>query len=296
MSVIEVEIPPTLEQRMRAKWLPRRRRGQPGEPADEKGTPRVVSPYWTTSRHDFIDHEDEERGTLSSMSESAQFAIGAQVTCRDGICGELDRVVVDPVAKALTHLAVDPKHRGLIGRLVPVELVEEAPATGEIRLRCSLAEFEQLDPAEEGRFLLGTRAHAGYNERQLLHLPYYPLGMGLGAGTVGVPGPGRLGGLGVPPAPKSVMYDMVPLDEVEVHRGARVHATDGDIGRVQGLVIEPASHHVTHVLLQEGHLWGRKEVAIPITAVTWVEDSIELNLSKQQVENLPSVDIDHPVG
>jgi hypothetical protein len=25
--------------------------------------------------------------------------------------------------------------------------------------------------------------------------------------------------------------------------------------------------HVTHVLLQEGHLWGRKEVAIPITAV-----------------------------
>jgi hypothetical protein len=49
-----------------------------------------------------------------------------------------------------------------------------------------------------------------------------------------------------------------PLNEVEVRRGEHVHATDGDIGRVQGLVIDPSDHHVTHVLLQEGHLWGRR--------------------------------------
>jgi len=64
-----------------------------------------------------------------------------------------------------------------------------------------------------------------------------------------------------------ITYDTVPLGEVDVRRGEHVHATDGNIGRVQGLVIEPGSHHVTHVLLQEGHLWGRKEVAIPIGAV-----------------------------
>ena len=50
---------------------------------------------------------------------------------------------------------------------------------------------------------------------------------------------------------------------------------------------------MTHVLLQEGHLWGRKEVAIPISAVTGVEAGIRLNISKQQVESLPSVAIDH---
>jgi hypothetical protein len=48
---------------------------------------------------------------------------------------------------------------------------------------------------------------------------------------------------------------------------------------------------VTHVLLQEGHLWGRKEVAIPIEAVTRVETGIWLNLSKRQVEDLPPVAI-----
>jgi sporulation protein YlmC with PRC-barrel domain len=83
---------------------------------------------------------------------------------------------------------------------------------------------------------------------------------------------------------------------VAVSRGEQVHATDGDIGRVQGLVIDPASHHVTHVLLQEGHLWGRKEVAIPVSAVTGADDGIQLKISKQEVQDLPGVDIDHPTG
>jgi sporulation protein YlmC with PRC-barrel domain len=84
------------------------------------------------------------------------------------------------------------------------------------------------------------------------------------------------------------------LDEVEVRRGEHVHATDGHIGRVQGLVIDANNHHVTHVLLQEGHLWGRKEVAIPIRAVIGVDDGIQLNITKQQVQDLPPVDIRHP--
>jgi sporulation protein YlmC with PRC-barrel domain len=83
---------------------------------------------------------------------------------------------------------------------------------------------------------------------------------------------------------------------VAVRRGEQVHATDGDIGRVQGLVIDPTSHHVTHVLLQEGHLWGRKQVAIPISAVSAVEHGIELNITKKDVESLPEVDLAHPTG
>jgi hypothetical protein len=53
---------------------------------------------------------------------------------------------------------------------------------------------------------------------------------------------------------------------------------------------------VTHVLLKEGHLWGRKEVAIPIGAVAGVDDGIRLNIAKQQVQDLPPVDIQHPNG
>jgi sporulation protein YlmC with PRC-barrel domain len=105
------------------------------------------------------------------------------------------------------------------------------------------------------------------------------------------------GGLGVDMADigQTVIYDKIPLGEVSVSRDQPVHATDGNIGRVQGLVIDPRDNHVTHVLLQEGHLWGRKEVAIPISAVSRVDDDgIQLSMAKAEVQDLPPVDIDHP--
>ena len=214
------------------------------------------------------------------MAETTLFTIGADASCTDGAAGEVTRVVVDPVARAVTHLVVEPKHRHGAGRLVPLDLVDAT--TGEVRLGCTLAEFEELGPAEETQFLPGTPGYPGYDPEQVMVMPYY--GAGMGAGMAGAY------------APVTVTYDTVPLDEVEVRRGEHVHATDGHIGRVQGLVIDPGSHHVTHVLLQEGHLWGRKEVAIPIGAVTGVDDGIRLNITKQQVQDLPPVDIHHPGG
>ncbi len=87
--------------------------------------------------------------------------------------------------------------------------------------------------------------------------------------------------------------DIVPPGEVEERRGDRVHATDGDIGQVQALRIDLGSHQVTHVLLKEGHLWGRKEVAIPFDKVAGFDDVIRLNITKQQVQDLPPVNIDN---
>ena len=102
-------------------------------------------------------------------------------------------------------------------------------------------------------------------------------------------GPGQAG------APQEVAVDSIPPGEVDVRRDLTVCATDGEIGQAQGLVVEPAGHHVTHVLLQERHLWGRKEVAIPISAVTKIGTLlIHLSLTRHQVEDLPPVDIEHP--
>lgn len=216
------------------------------------------------------------------MSGTTQFTIGADVSCTDGICGEVYRVVVDPLLKTVTHLVVEPKHRQALGRLVPLDLVDTA--TVEIRLQCTVAEFEQLAPAEEMRFLPGTGAYGGYGPGGVFFHPYYALGISSGVG------------LGVGNLSQPVTYDKVPVGEVEVRRGEQVHATDGDIGRVQGLVMDRDSHQVTHVLLQEGHLWGRKQVVIPISEVAGVDEGIRLKISKQQVQDLPEVDIEHPDG
>jgi sporulation protein YlmC with PRC-barrel domain len=96
-------------------------------------------------------------------------------------------------------------------------------------------------------------------------------------------------GMGVGHHAPVVVQDVVPLGEVEVQRGESVHALDGEIGKVKGFLVDPDDNRVTHVLLQEGHLWGRKEVSIPISAVTGVDAGIRLNITKKQVEDLPPV-------
>lgn len=221
-----------------------------------------------------------------TVNETMQFPIGAEVGCRDGVCGDLLAVVVDPVARVVTHLVVEPKHRTGGGRLVPVDQVD-ATTSDQVQLGCGIAAFNKLDPAEETRFLPSYRGDLGYGPNQAYGWPLYGLaGTGIGMGT----------GFGMSSPAQTVVYERVPLGEVEVHRGDQVHATDGTIGKVQGLVIDPRDHHVTHVLLQEGHLWGRKEIAIPISAVTTVTGGISLTLTKEQVAALPTVDVDHRDG
>lgn len=219
------------------------------------------------------------------MTQAEQFTIGARVSCQDAEhCGTLRWVVVDPVARAVTHLVVEPAHRAGLARLVPVGLAKPEPH--QVRLDCTLAEFEQLDSAEETQFVPGSAGYAEYGPGQVLSWPYYNLSGG--------PAIASESSIGLAGVSHVATYDRVPLGEVEVRRDDQVQATDGPIGRVHGLVIDPADHHVTHVLLAEGHLWGRRQVAIPISSVTSVEDGIVLSISKDQVRDLPPVGVSGP--
>jgi hypothetical protein len=225
------------------------------------------------------------------MAESAHFTIGAEASCGDGTRYEVTRVIVDPVAEAITHLVMEPRHRRDLGRIVPLNLVDTDG--GQIRLRCSRAEFDMLAPAEEIRFIPGYGGYPGYAPGQVNYWPYYGLSGGFGTGP-GVLEPGALEP-GAGSVPQTLVVDAVPPGEVDVQRGDPVLATDGDIGRVQGLVFDRASRRVTHVLLQEGHLWGRRQVAIPMSAVASTVSGILLTISKRDVQALGPVDVDHPV-
>jgi sporulation protein YlmC with PRC-barrel domain len=207
------------------------------------------------------------------MEGTEPVTIGAHADCTDGPAGTVIRVVVDPVAEAVTHLVVEPNHERLRGRLVPVGLVDAT--VGEVKIRCTLAEFEALDPAYDTQFVAGTTTYAAYGPEQAVFWPHAAHG-------------GRYGSRG-----DLVTEDSVPVGEVQVRRGDRVHATDGEIGHVKGLVIDRGNYHVTHVLLEEGHVFSHKEVAIPIKAVTKADYGIEVSMTKQEVGALPPVDMEH---
>jgi len=188
------------------------------------------------------------------MAEETEFAMGATASCADGPGGRVRRVIIDPATETVTHLVIEPKHRLGVGRLVPLDLVDAT--AGDIRLRCTVEEFGRLEPAQETELLDDV-----------------------------------IGGLNAPMGVTSpmpvILQDVVPLGEADVDRGDPVHALDGEIGRIEGFLVDPENHRVTHVLLQEGHLWGRKKVSIPVSAVTGVENGIRLSLTRKQVEDLP---------
>lgn len=193
------------------------------------------------------------------MAAETEFTMGTTASCSDGVCGEVSRVIVDPATQVVTHLVIEPKHGHEPGRLVPLNLVDTT--TGEIRLRCTRAEFGQLDPAEENQLVENT-------------------GSTTGVGGTRTP-------MGISHNVRTVVEDVVPVGEAEIGPGEPVHALDGEIGQVRGFLVDPGDHRVTHVLLREGHLWGRKEVAIPVSAVTGVENGIRLSLTKKQIADLP---------
>jgi hypothetical protein len=203
--------------------------------------------------------------------------IGSYARCSDGFSGEVRCVVVDPAARAVTHLVVEPEGRAGLARLVPLALVDAA--TGEILLRCTEAEFRDLDPAEE------TLAE---------FVPGYPVPVQVLAPGWRPAGGPAVEGSTIPRIPEQETIDIVPPGEVEERLGDHVHATDGDIGQVHAFRIEPRDGRVTHVLLREGHLWARKEVAIPFGAVAGFDGGIRLNITKQQVQDLPPAHTGHP--
>jgi hypothetical protein len=235
-----------------------------------------------------------------STLHTRQFTIGSAVRCGDGACGRLVRVVIEPIDRVLTHLVVNPEQRGKEPRLVPVAIAESAAdhaAPEEIVLHCSLAEFETFERALETHFLAGASGRWDYRQEQMLTWPHYRLGVGGGrAGGVGG-SDARVGRAGpaTDTGARTLARDRVPVYGIEVRRGDRVQAVDGRIGRVQGLIVDRVDHQVTHVLLDESHLWDQKRVAIPIGAVIDlkdVTDGVRINLTKDQVRNLPPVELD----
>ena len=81
------------------------------------------------------------------MAEETEFAMGATASCVDGPGGKVSRVIIDPATETVTHLVIGPKHRLGVGRLVPLDLVDTTAS--DIRLRCTVEEFDRLEPAQE---------------------------------------------------------------------------------------------------------------------------------------------------
>ena len=209
--------------------------------------------------------------------------IGNRVRCTDGVYGELADIVIDPLEKRVTHLVVQPEQGEGEARLVPIQLAKgRDDEQREIELECTLDEAQGFEsvrrPPTSGSERAPPRTPTGTSASRTSSR----------CRTTAV--------LGVDPCPGefdshvTMYYDRVPKGEVEVRRASAVISADGhSLGEVDGFVVD-ADEHITHFVLERGHLWGRKEVTIPIGAVARVEsDAVHVALSKDEVGALPAV-------
>lgn len=171
----------------------------------------------------------------AAVVHAAEFRVGAHASCLDGYCGEVCRVIVNPVTDRVTQLVVRQGHRRRGERLVPVGLVDivDAPGGG-IRLRCTLTEFDQLDRAAKRELVQGMEGvgTGGFLGDQMDYE--------VGGKVYAVGSAGELIGVGpMPEHRRMIVADVVPPGEAEVGPGGRVHPVDGEMGRVEGFLADP---------------------------------------------------------
>jgi sporulation protein YlmC with PRC-barrel domain len=194
----------------------------------------------------------------------------AQVYGHDGHLGHALKLIIDPVRKRVTHLVVKGAGLGGQERLVPTEDVV-ATQSNRITLNCDKEGFKRYDPFMETRFIeLDMPSYLEYEGWSPVGWPYV--------------------------SPVSHDYfmevELIPEGELTVQRGMRVDASDGQVGRVDEFVVEPSSGRIGHLVMRQGHVFGQKDVFIPVNAIKKTEDErVVLNLNKHEVDLLRHIPV-----
>jgi sporulation protein YlmC with PRC-barrel domain len=209
-----------------------------------------------------------------------QLELDAPVRCGGEVVGKIADVVIDPATQRLTHIVVETPD--MQARLVSAELVNEKDAGEEgVALTCSRDAFNALESVRDVAFLRFDEFPAADDDsdvgvEEVVAMPQYEAV--------------AIGGLD---SNVALTYDRIPKGEVEIRRSSVVNSADGHrLGHAEAFVV--ADGKVTHILLERGHLWGTRDVTIPIEAVESIAtDCVTVSLSKDEVGALPSVRVHH---
>lgn len=82
-------------------------------------------------------------------------------------------------------------------------------------------------------------------------------------------------------------------------RGCAVIAKDGELGTVDDVYFDDQKWRVRHLVIDTGGWLPGRKVLIPppcVGGIAWADRTVRVNLTKQQIENSPSLDSDKPVS
>ena len=77
-----------------------------------------------------------------------------------------------------------------------------------------------------------------------------------------------------------------------------MHASDGDIGHVQGMLVEEDTWAIRYIIINTSNWWlGHQVLVAPqwIQAVSWPERRVTVDLKRQAVRDAPAYDSSVPL-
>lgn len=229
--------------------------------------------------YSFLEMKRNEYRILAQRIRAMDIPLDVDVFCIEGLCGRSTAVIVNPISREVTHIAIATREMLHTEYLVPVTLIEDSKPD-RIQLRCRRNTLAALDPFHKFKFVRlsdleeSDRPPTELSEVQLSSAWLWPYVTAEGGyGTY-------------------VNVEQIPHDELAVHRSAIVEAIDGKVGQVDEFIINPENDHITHLVLREGHLWGQKDIMVPVSAIERVEaDVVYLKLDKDAINHLPAIPV-----
>jgi sporulation protein YlmC with PRC-barrel domain len=200
----------------------------------------------------------------NSMPEHAfDVSLEAPVFADDARIGRVANVVVDPSHGRATFLVVREDALPNTLRLVSQKHVAASGPDG-VRLACSPAKVAAM------REYILTEY---YSPEFFLHMAAQEHCK-----------------LPLVPSSWTVERPATPAGSVALAGHEAVHATDGKVGRLDGVHLEAHTGRVVYLILRQGHLWGAREVAIPAGLVAAYEDgTVRLSVDTATVAALPAL-------
>ena len=75
--------------------------------------------------------------------------------------------------------------------------------------------------------------------------------------------------------------------------GYSIHATDGDIGHVEGLLVDEETWAIRYLVVDTSNWWlGHQVLVAPqwIQSVSWPDSTVSVNLTRQAIQDAPAYD------
>ncbi|MBN1261157.1 MAG: PRC-barrel domain-containing protein [Anaerolineae bacterium] len=212
-----------------------------------------------------------------------QFKENANVyTVDDNKVGEVERVVLDPQTKEITHLVVRKGFLLTEDKVVPIDLVDQG--TEDRVILKKIGDLESLPDFEESQYVQATPLYSRSPYKGGYARPY-----------IWYPSPGLTWWAGITPYPLYPVpgfvketWQNIPEGAVGLKEGADVIAADDEkVGNVERVFANPQQERATHLLISKGLLLKKKKL-IPTTWITRVsEDAVHLVVHSDFLDRLP---------